>query len=187
MQIRTYYLAFLLRRTFTTFLCYVANDLSYAGCMSQLMSLQWIHIQPELMDSWLVVSLMPWKRLTNPHFIWSPFQGTIHVSNIHFFKEPFNSTVSNLDFFRAVNEEMVQESKRARAFRGIECHANYSPSNQYLWSFPFLGSTKWTWESILPGPNNCVILSCTQKLKKGRLANFIMREITFSGSWLHIW
>jgi len=41
---------------------------------------------------------------------------------------------------RVVNAEMVLEGKKARAFRGIECQADFAVSNQELWSFPFLDS-----------------------------------------------
>ena len=49
-------------------------------------------------------------------------------------------TFGIFSLYRLINAEMVLEGKKARAFRGIECQADFAASNQELWAFPFLDS-----------------------------------------------
>ena len=167
MQIRTYYLAFLLRRTFTTFLWYVVSKWFIICRMYEPADVIAMDSHPTRTNGFLtgcVVNAL--EKIDKSSF---------HLESLQrCYPMPFNSTISNLDFFRLVNEEMVQESKKARAFRGIECHVNYSPSNQYLWSFPFLASK---WKCLLI--NSCAAGSCPIKLcntvhkSKGKLKTLL--------------
>ena len=42
------------------------------------------------------------------------------------------------DYSRLLNDEMEIEARRAKAFRGIECKADFIPVGNNIWMLPFI-------------------------------------------------